>query len=288
MSGDDQLSAAPRSQGQRFDAAFTAGYLTATRRWKGIIFPRETGALVQVLCPLLSALIAVRFHVAAVLLALAGLAAFFAHEPFMIVTNLRGPRARFENLGRASRQLLILPVLTVALAAVGMAVGEDGAWTSLAVPAVAALLLAPLTFGRLEKTAPGEVLAALAMTSLSYPVCRVAGLPVSVAWTVTGVWAVSYASATFGVRRVTARARTATTWWRVMAPLFIALPALGVAWVLAARGIIPAITPWALIPVPAYAFYLTFWPPHLRHIRRVGWTLAVCSAATMILLAVGL
>ncbi len=285
---DDQLSQAPRSSGQRFDAAFTAGYLTTTRRWKGFIFPRETGAFVQVLCPLVSAVLVVAGDPASLLMVLAALAAFLSHEPFMIVSNLRGPRARFENLGRAWRQLVALPLLAVGLAILALILGTDGAWTSLLVPVVAALLLAPFTFGRLEKTAPGEVLASLAMSVLAYPVCRVGGLSSESAWALTGVWAVSFASATFGVRRVTAWARKATTWWRVLAPLIIAIPAFVAAMVLAAQGVVPRITPWALIPVPGFAFYLTFHPPHLRHIRKVGWALAACSMVTMVLLAAGL
>jgi len=271
-----------------FDVRYTAASWRQTRRLGPLLLPRETGALAQLLVPLATSLAVTRGGWAAWLLATAEVAVFLAHEPFMIIANLRGPKARFEHLGRAWRQLVLLPLLALGCLGPALLLGPAGTALTLLPPVLPALALLPLVLGRLEKTVEGELLVSAALALAAFPVAWAGGASLAVAATVSGVYLLALTDATLAVRRVTARALRATTRQRLLAPIALAGAGLLLLSLLAGSGRLPPVAAWAPLPVLLFNLFLTIRPPHLRHIRKVGWTLAACTLGTMGLLLGGL
>lgn len=266
----------------RYHADFVTGFPDKTRRSFGMVLPKETGSLAQILTVLTATLFLVPGALAPAAILLGELALFFAHEPFMIVNNLRGPRARFESSERAWRQLWVAPLLGVAALAVGVGLGPKGALLSLGVPGVFIVALAPFVIGRLEKTFEGELLATLTIAAFSFPVAFAGGLSLAKAAAVASVWATALCVATMAIRRVTARAKSSMTLLKFVAPLIVALLAEGLLFLLARAGVFPRALPWAPLPVLLFATYIVLRPPHLRHIRKVGWGFAASLLLTSV------
>jgi len=282
--GRPRLSA----RGRRFDAAFSAGFPDKIRRAGGFLFPRETGALAQILVTTATTLVVAHGRPASLLLALASLALFFAHEPFLVVTGLRGPRARHENSAAAWRQLVVLPVVALGAGVGGLWLAPAGTAWALLAPGLPAVVLTPLVFGRLEKTVEGELLAALAIAGFCLPVARAGGVSWAHAAALAAVYATVLAVATLAVRRVTARAVAAMTRLKYVGPLVLGVVAEGALVVLAWQGLFPGLVAISPAPMLLFSFWLVLSPPHLRHIRKVGWTLAFCLTATSALLGLAL
>lgn len=276
-----------KGRSKRFDARFSKGYATRVRRIGPVLLPRETGAIAQILVVLVATLVVAGGRLPAVLVAAASLAAFLAHEPFLIVTNLRGPRTRHEHALRAWRQLVVAPVLSVGAAIAGVVLGPEGTGYTLLAPAVPALAVTPLVFGRLEKTLEGELLVAATIAAFGLPIAYAGGLGLRTSAAIASVWGVSLCIATLGVRRVTAKATDSTTVLKSVGPLVAAALAMGALVSLAQLEVLPGFTPLAPLPMLAFSLWLLVRPPHMRHIKKVGWTLAGCLTATAGLLVWG-
>ena len=67
--------------------------------------PREHGAYGQLFAPIGAAIFSGHFSLASLAFAVAGMCAFYAHEPWLILIGQRGPRATRELLGPAKRRL---------------------------------------------------------------------------------------------------------------------------------------------------------------------------------------
>jgi len=275
-----------RGRGKRFDASFAAGFHERVRNWGGVIFPRETGALAQILVALTTTLVIARFRPGALAIAGSAFALFLSHEPFLIVTGLRGPRARHKYSSRAWRQLGVAPLLALVLAGVGLVLGPQGTWWTILVPLAPIVPLTPLVFGRLEKTVQGEVLVAITLAAFTLPVARAGGVSLTSSVAVASVYLAMLVVATLAVRRVTARALRAMTLARYLWPVTTLVTSLGALIAFSATGIFPAALPLAPIPMFSFSLFLVLRPPHLRHIRKVGWTLAGTMLLSSITLAV--
>ncbi|MBW2255228.1 MAG: hypothetical protein JRI25_11590 [Deltaproteobacteria bacterium] len=180
--------------------------------------------------------------------------------------------------------LMVAPLLALALTAVGLYLGSPKTIWALAVPAVPASILAPLVFGRLEKTREGELLVALVLAGFTFPVGMAGGMPLGRAGVVAGVYGAVLTVATLAVRRVTARALDAETFAKFVAPIVLAVLSVALLVLLVRAGVTTWGAPLATVPMYGFSLYLVLSPPHLRHIRKVGWTLAVCLMLTSIIL----
>ncbi|HEY5937251.1 MAG TPA: YwiC-like family protein, partial [Kofleriaceae bacterium] len=85
------------------------------------LWPREHGAYVQLLVPLLTGLAARVPTIAAVLLAIAACAAFLANEPLLVVLGHRGARMKTRDGDRARARLVLLASIAFACGAGGLA-----------------------------------------------------------------------------------------------------------------------------------------------------------------------
>ena len=214
----------------------------------------------------------------------AGVAAFLAHEPLLVVLGRRGNRAFREDGPRARRRLCWLGVGVALTGCLGFASAPIAVQLLTLVPAGLALLLgAVIRWGR-EKTAPGELLAAATLSSVGLPVAVASGATLATAWSTWGGWCIAFASATMAVRTVIAFAREPiATGHRIGVPL--AFIAIGFGFAIA--GLIPVFVLLAFGPTLAIALALTARPPSPRRLRQIGWTLVGATTFAAVTLTGG-
>jgi hypothetical protein len=244
--------------------------------------PKEHGAYGQLALPLAAALAGGRPNQTALCVGAAGVAAFFAHEPLLVVLGRRGNRRLREDGPCARRRLCGLGAIVALTGCVGFVSAPAAVQLLTVVPGGLALLLGVfIRLGR-EKTAAGELLAAATLSSGGLPVAVASGATMTAAWSTWGGWCIAFASATIAVRTVIAFAREPIAIRdRIAVPL--ALTASGVVFAIAGR--VPAFVMVAFVPTVAIALGLAVRAPSPRHLRQVGWTLMVATtfaAATLV------
>jgi hypothetical protein len=254
------------------------------------MFPREHGAYGQMIAPIVASLFAGRPTMAALLVAVAIVAAFVAHEPLLVLIGRRGTRARREQGSRAWRWLVASGGVALAAAtATVFLMPADARWTLLLpLPFVMVLGIA-MAWGH-EKSTVAEVAVALAFSFASVPVARAAGLAMSPAFAIALVFAAMFVTSTLAVRAVILGSRGggnpgAQRITRMAAALSIA--AILVSAVVAAmRGWMSAPMATAFVPGLVVASGLVVAPPPASALRRAGWTLVGATVATVVILIV--
>lgn len=250
------------------------------------LFPREHGAYGQLAFPVLAALASGTPTAPALLLIIAFLAAFVAHEPLLVLLGQRGPRARREQYDSAVRTLVWAGATAVADGAIAVwFIASAFRWTVL-VPAAFALAAIPLIVQKQQKTTIGEMHVVLTLASCALPVGVAAETTPQEAagcWFVMtlGFWAV-----TLAVRGTIARQRREPT-----AALRSSAVVLGLAspFIVAAMSEKFGLHPWlwlSTVPLSLAAVALAAVPPSARHLRVVGWTLIAGGACCALLLAI--
>lgn len=240
--------------------------------------PKEHGAYGQLGLPLAAALAMGHPGIASVLLTVAAIAVFIAHEPLLVVVGARGDWAQREHGPRARRHAM-------AWTAVAMASGGLGLWLAGA-PAIRAawlpvglvLVLIPFVLRGAEKTLPGELIAALALAGAALPVAAAGNVPSGAAWGAWGAWALAFSASTAAVRWVIAshKGRNHPLTW-----VWVGASTLG-ALLLAVRT--PIVV--AALPMLLASWALIVRPPHARHLNRIGWSLVASGTLTATALGV--
>ncbi len=252
------------------------------RRW---LLPREHGAYGQLAFPLVCALSLGRVRAAALAFVVAALSLFLGHEPLTVLRGERGQR-RLDAEGQRARWQLALWVSLGAVAGLAGLYGSRGtlAWAFAIVPASLGLLGGVMLLRGQERTTVGEVVIALAFASAALPVAAACEVPMRSAVLVSASWGVVSSLHVLSVRGLIARGRANGS------PRYAATVSgiAGAVFVLAALGAwIHAWPPAALVAIgPAVIVTAGFflWPPPLRKIKAVGWTLMASSMATMVAL----
>ena len=252
------------------------------------MFPKEHGAYGQLLIPLITALSIGRPGPGALALAAAAIAAFFAHEPLLVLIGQRGPRAAREQHGRAVRWFALFATPAAALALVAFAWLPIAGRQALLVVAALGALLAMVIVAGWEHTPVGEILTAVVLSTLCVPVAAGSGASWFEAHTIAFVYAASFISATLCVHGVIAHTRKppaigVRTVGIAAASLLVALVAQ-----LAVRGYVAPVAPWAALPLCVGAIALAAFPPSARQLRVVGWTLVAGTTMTAVVLVAAL
>jgi hypothetical protein len=253
---------------------------------KRSLLPREHGAYGQLVMPLLTGLTMGRPGAAALLIAAALVTAFLAHEPLLVVLGHRGTRAVEADGARARRLLAILGLAMVLAGGAGLALAPGPARAALACPVALGGVVGWLMVRRLEKTLPGELVVAAALSSGSVAVALAGGVAPGHAFAAWTVWVVAFATATLAVHAVLGRSRGgrapgaafAIASLALVAGAFAAVPLLG----------LPRMAAVALLPTGALSVVLCLARVPPRRLREVGWALVGSSVLTMVLLALGL
>ncbi len=247
------------------------------------LMPREHGAYGQLALPLTSALAVSAPSWASLALGAGFVAAFLAHEPLLVALGQRGGRAKREHGARASRRGITLAALSLLGMTLGAHLGGPGARAALLLPAAFALALAPFVISRRERSLPGEVLAAAALSATALPVARAGGAPLGSSLVVVAVWTVGFAVATVVIRGVIAASRGDAA---ARLPLRATLPAVALVAGAGLWSVGPAARAFALgvAPLCLLSLALAIWPPPARQIRAVGWANVAASVVTLVAL----
>jgi len=206
---------------------------------------------------------------------------FLAHEGFVVLAGGRGDRARRDDGVRARHSLLSFGAIALA-GSVTAALRLD---VTLAWGAGVAILLsgaAVLTawLGR-EHSLPGELFAALALTSWCLPVALAGGLQVHSATGLWLIWFAVFGMATTAVQSVIARStRRSPTIANTLCALIAAL-ALGSVLSATQSGWLPVGVAWTLLPAGIASFVLVARPVPARQLRSIGWSIIAVSVVTL-------
>ncbi|HSB20740.1 MAG TPA: YwiC-like family protein [Anaeromyxobacteraceae bacterium] len=254
---------------------------------KRFLWPREHGAWAQMAMPLVTGLALGRPGAAAWLFAAAAALAFLAHEPGLVLLGTRGVRARQDDGALARRLLALLGGPALALGAVAFALAPP--YARLAIAPAAALVLATVGLARrrLEMTTGGEVVAGATMASSLLPVALSSGVAPRAAIAAFLAWVLSFAVAAVAVEAVLARGRPG-------APDLGRRNALraGLLWALGAGAAVLLGLSWALpvalAPTALFAAAVCLRGTGPGRLKALGWALVAGTAATLLLLVLGL
>jgi len=242
------------------------------------LLPREKGAWGQALLPVATALVLARGSGAALAWGVAAVASFFSHEPVLVILGGRGDRTRREAARRALVWTAVCGVLGLSSLGAGLAVAPTNSRLWLALPLILSLAsLVVLSAGR-ERTTPGEVLAASAVSSWIVPMTTAASLPTYSALRVWIAYVAAFTAATFSVRGVLdafkhgGRSILRTVARFVSSSLLVAA---SLAWL---AGQWPGWMVVALAPTLVLSLALSVWQLHPRQLRTVGWSLMATTA----------
>lgn len=252
-----------------------------------MLVPREHGAYGQLLFPVLTALLIGRPAAAAYLLAAAGTAAFLAHEPLLVLLGQRGSRAARNQRAEAWRSLFVSGSVAVVAGIGGVILFPRTLLHVLLVPLALAAIVGGLVASGRERTTTGEMLAATALSSLSFPVALAGHTGGVAAHTVFITFAAVFCTATIAVRALigrTARGGGPSPIIAGAATVFV----VAALWLAAEYRFVASIAPWAALPVALVGLGLTVWPPAPRHLRTIGWTLVGATLLSAAILIVAL
>lgn len=234
------------------------------------LWPREHGAYVQLLVPLLTALGSRIPTLAAGLLAIAACAAFLANEPLLVVLGHRGARMKARDGDRARTRLLLLAGLAVATGGSGLVLAGHETVLIAAIVAIPCLLIVTLAWRHAEHTLAGETIAAVAVSGLAAPVAVASGVSPTTALWIWGAWSLGFAATVIAVHRVIARHRRP-----------VGLADLVSAITLAAAVIALLQTRMYLaLPLVVIALGVVVWPPRATRLRALGVLVTVVAATS--------
>jgi hypothetical protein len=248
-------------------------------------WPREHGAYVQLLGPLLCALWVGPSSLTALALALAACAIFLAHEPLLVLLGRRGPRAR--NLALLSARWRVLGLGTFALGVVAWSVASGELHpSSLLVPlllSVAAALLLVVVRGG-ERRLSGQLLSGATLASFTIPVLAAEGHALGRALQFAAGWALVQATATCAARAYVHRRRQGPGALRRAAALSsCALVACAVLW---QAGFLPPSFALACAPFALIALLLSTRAIELKSPKSLGWMLTGANLIAFVIFGV--
>ena len=238
--------------------------------------------------PIAAALAVGRPRAGAIALAAAAVCAFLAHEPLLVLLGQRGARAARDEGARARRWFGAFGSAAVLLAALSLAWLPPSARIALGAPAAVGILVAAIIFSRRERTVGGEIVTATALAALASPLALGSGATPIVARTIALVFVASFAGATLCVHGVILRTRKPPATGPRAAAAAVAVGSIAALAALGRAGVASPIAPWAAAPMCAGGVVLVAAPPATRHLRIIGWTLVVTTAATAFVLLAAL
>ncbi|MCA9193115.1 MAG: YwiC-like family protein [Planctomycetales bacterium] len=235
--------------------------------------PKEHGAYAILILPIVTAIACGNNSVPGWCVILAAVAGFLSHEPLLIVLGGRGKRAQ-RLAGSAFRRWLGLVVITSLTGGVALVMGDSEARWSL----VGCLMLAGfgfmMAYRDLNRTFGAQLLGVGALSMPVVPLQILAGCEWQIAYQVWAVWMLGFAATTTSVRSIVAAKKRLPR--HIHWILLATLTACCLVWGL--RGV----RPWAVLPMLIAAWWLFLFPPAVRHIRRVGWTLVGVTLLTAV------
>ncbi|HEX5107388.1 MAG TPA: YwiC-like family protein [Vicinamibacterales bacterium] len=256
------------------------------------LLPREHGAYGQMAVPLVTSIAVAGLNTASLLIGLAEVAGFLAHEPLLVLLGRRGVRARREEGAHAAWWFGASAATMAAAGAGALWLVPPGVRWSLLLPILPALVLGAAVSAKEEKSTRGELAAALAFSLAAVPLCMAAGATVSTALAVGITFASVFVADTLAVRSIVLAVRGGGDPRAARSARIAALVVAAAAAVALAGAGLRALLPWgafgAAAPGLAVAVWLAFSPPRPSQLRKVGWALVAASVAAALVLIAGL
>ncbi len=245
--------------------------------------PREHGAYAILLIPLATAILNIilsgsGISIVGLLVLVASLAGFFAHEPLLVALGHRGGKAQRDASGARGRTIGLLLLGSIAgVAAVALA--STLVRLGLLACLIAAIVSLALAAARLHRTLGGQLFGVVGLSLPCVPILLAAEVPWQPTLLVWLAWLMGFVSTTLAVRGVIAaqKGQPRTTHWLVLSI------------VTASAGMFMLLGKWlplAALPMVLASWILMLWPPPAKHLRRVGWTLVAVTSLTAGLLLI--
>ncbi len=246
---------------------------------KRSLWPKEHGAYVELVAPVLTALIAWPSPTGALFAAMA-VAGFLANEPLLIRIGARGHSLPSAFTSAAQRRFNLLIGIATVAACLGTWFAPPVARLTLLVPPLLAPIIGRMVLLRIEKTLPGELTIIVALASMSLPIGLAGGAEVKGALTVALAWAAVFTIQTFAIHMVKARPGSlALLFWSNHSLLLLSV--IGIA------NHAPTMLVVMALPPIAVSTLLAFIPIKRRQLKRVGWTFLGADILTMLALLIG-
>lgn len=221
------------------------------------------------------------------LLAASATAVFLAHEGVLVLLGQRGVRAVREQRSNALRSVSLFGGFGLVTGLVALSVLPSDALAWLLLPVSLAAGVAVAVFTHVERTTPGELLVATALSSMSVPVTLAGETRLMQALTVFAVFVVVFVAATLSVRALIGRTHKGSGPPPLVAAVLTLLGIVLLAW-LSHAGRLAPVAPFATLPVCAVAVGLVVAPPAPKFLREIGWTLVAATVLTAVALVLGL
>jgi hypothetical protein len=236
-------------------------------------WPKEHGVYGQLGLPLVTALAIGKPSLSGALLAAATIAAFAAHEPFLIMLGRRGARSKREHGRRAILIALVWAALAIVTGKAGMWIADADVWIASVLPLVLMAMWLPVVLRGAEKTPAGEIVAAATLGAVGIPVAVAGGVSLITAHGLWAAWCIAFVTAIAAVRWVISRHRRGRGSRESLAIAVASSAALAM---LAPHSSVV----WASLPPVIVGWLIMLWPPHPRRLKGIGWTLMGASALT--------
>ena len=234
--------------------------------------PKEHGAYAILGIPIVAALIAGGLSIAGSCVAIAAVAGFLAHEPLLVAWGHRGRRAQ-QSTPTAGLRLIVLLLIALVAGCVAFSLGSESVrWSLVACLVTAAVVFSVAMAGR-HRTLGAQLLGVVGLSLPCVPILIAGSVSVAGAMMVWAAWLLGFSSTTIAVRSVIAAQKREPRWAHTTI--------LCVTSLLIGAGVVLRID-WPLVTLPMIvpSWYLLFAPPPTRHLKRVGWTLVICTIAT--------
>jgi YwiC-like protein len=248
------------------------------------MLPKEHGAYGQLIFPLITALAIGRPTIGALAIAAAAVFLFLGHEPLLVLLGQRGPRAAREQRGRALAWFGASGTVAAVCGVFALVTINAGARVTLAIPAALGAIVVIVIVARGEHTLGGEVLSAMALASVAYPIGVASTASFRASLSTAAAFAATFVIGVVCVHGVIARTRRPPAAIARTVGALVAVAISGLTYRLAAIRVLEVITPLAVAPAALAGLALVAVPPSARRLRLVGWTLVATSTLTALIL----
>jgi hypothetical protein len=229
------------------------------------MWPREHGAYIQLLVPLVTSLLATRPTWPGAMLALGAGLAFLASEPLRVVLGGRGPRLREVAGPRARSRLALLATLAVIAGGTGLALAPRPTfWLVVLLAPLIGFVMIASRRGTVQ-TVVGECVAAIALAGAGAPVAVAGGMRLRDALVIWSAWSLAYVATVMVVHHVIEHHRRASSPADARSGLAVVLLCGTLAAWIAAFPLASFATPLAIAAV-----LVLIWVPRATWLRAVG------------------
>jgi hypothetical protein len=197
-----------------------------------------------------------------------------------VLLGQRGARAARERRAAATAWLAAFAMLAAACGAAAIATAPSGGRAALTVPVALAVALAIVIVRGGEHTIAGEVLSALALSSIAYPIGVLSHASARASLTCAAAFAATFVVGVVCVHGVIGFTRHPPARRARAAGAVAAIGAVVLTASLASSRVLEIVAPWAIAPAVIAGLGLMQWPPSARRLRAVGWTLVATSTLT--------